>query len=135
MIGVALVADTGAAMEAMTRSVAGVACASIVRHCHGHSPVTAAMARFAPELVIVDEMGLPRLALQRIAEISETLPRARIVVRTARPDADWLAEAFRAGASAIVPATAGTETLAVVLAEVIGERKLDVHRNSIAMAA
>ena len=70
-------------------------------------------------------MHWPRLALQRLEEIHEVLPEARVIVRAARPDAGWLADALRAGASAVVPATAGAETLGVVLAEVVAERQRD----------
>jgi DNA-binding NarL/FixJ family response regulator len=135
VISVALVADSGAAMEAMTRSVSTLARVNIVRHCHGHAAIAPALARFAPDLVLVDEMGWPRLALQRIAEIRATLPHARIVVRAERPEAGWLADALRAGASAVVPATAGPETLGLVLAEVVGERELEVHEEPAAVAA
>ena len=130
MISVALVADSGTAMEEMTRSVSTLSRVNIVRHCHGRAPIGRALARFAPDLVLVDEMHWPRLALQRIEEIRETLPHARIVVRAERPDAGWLADALRAGASAVVPATAGPETLGVVLAEVVSEHNLDVHAES-----
>ena len=122
-------------MEAMTRSVSTLARVNIVRHCHGHAPIGRALARCAPDLVLVDEMHWPRLALQRIEEIRETLPQARIVVRAERPEAGWLADALRAGANAVVPATAGPETLGLVLAEVVSERQLDVHGESAALAA
>jgi DNA-binding NarL/FixJ family response regulator len=135
MITVALVADSGPALEAMTRSVATLARVNIVRHCHGHARIAPALARCAPDLVLVDEMGWPRLALQRISEIRTALPDARIVVRAARPDADWLAEALHAGASAVVPATAGAETLGLVLAEVLRERELEDHATTTALAA
>jgi DNA-binding NarL/FixJ family response regulator len=121
MICVALIADSGPALEAMTSSLATVPGVDIVRHCHGHAPVGSGLARFAPDLVLLDEMRWPRLALQRLAEIRETLPHARVVVRASRPDAGWLAEALRAGASAVVPATAGPETLGLVLQEVISD--------------
>ena len=119
MISVALVADSGTALEAMTRSVSTLPQVDIVRHCHGRAPIAAALTRFAPDLVLVDEMGWPKLALQRIEEIRATLPHARIVVRAERPEVSWLAEALRAGVSAVVPATAGAETLGLVLAEVV----------------
>ena len=135
MISVALVADSGAAMEAMTRSVSTLAHVDIVRHCHGHAPIAPALTRCAPDLCLVDEMGWPRLAMQRIEEIRATLPQARIIVRAARPESAWLADALRGGASAVVPATAGPETLGLVLAEVVGERELDVHGESAALAA
>lgn len=135
MINVALVADSGAAMEAMTRSVSTLAHVNIVRHCHGRASIASALARFAPDLVLVDEMGWPTLALQRIEEILRTLPHARIVVRAERPEAGWLADALRAGASAVVPATAGPETLGIVLLEVVNERQIDVHDEPAALAA
>ena len=135
MISVALVADSGPAMEAMTQSVATLAHVAIVRHCHGRTPIAPALARCTPDLVLVDEMGWPRLAMQRIEEIRATLPHARIVIRAERPEASWLADALRAGASAVVPATAGPETLGLVLAEVVSERELTVHANPAALAA
>jgi DNA-binding NarL/FixJ family response regulator len=135
VINVALVADSGAAMETMTRSVSTLAHVNIVRHCHGHASIAPALARFAPDLVLVDEMGWARLALQRIEEIRRTLPHARIVVRAERPEASWLADALRAGANAVVPATAGPETLGIVLAEVVNEPDVDVHDEPAALAA
>jgi DNA-binding NarL/FixJ family response regulator len=135
VISVALVADSGTAMEAMTRSVSTLAQVNIVRHCHGRAPIARALTRFAPDLVLVDEMGWPKLALQRIEEIRRTLPHARIVVRAECPEAGWLADALRAGASAVVPATAGPETLGIVLAEVVSERHVDVHDEPAALAA
>jgi DNA-binding NarL/FixJ family response regulator len=122
VISVALIADDGPALEAMTRSVSALAGIHIVRHCHGHAHVGAGLKRCAPDLVLLDEMHWPRLALERLREIHEMLPEARVIVRAARPDAGWLADALRAGASAVVPATAGAETLAVVLQEVVAER-------------
>jgi DNA-binding NarL/FixJ family response regulator len=135
VISVALVADSGSALEAMTRGLSRLAGVNIVRHCHGHAPIAPALTRFTPDLVLVDEMGWPRRALQRIEEIRTTLPNARIVVRAERPEADWLAEAMRAGASAVVPATAGPETLGLVIAEVVSERKLDTRDEPAALAA
>ena len=124
MISVALIADSGPALEAMTRSLAAVPGVNIVRHCHGHARIGAGLKRCAPDLVLLDEMHWPRLALQRLEELRKELPSARVVVRTARPDAGWLAEALHAGASAVVPATAGPDTLGVVLQEVIAEREV-----------
>jgi DNA-binding NarL/FixJ family response regulator len=121
VISVALIADSGPALEAMTRSLASLPGVHIVRHCHGHAPIGAGLRRCGPDLVLLDEMHWPRLALQRLAELHALLPETRVVVRSARPDAGWLADALRAGASAVVPATAGAETLGVVLTEVVSE--------------
>jgi hypothetical protein len=42
---------------------------------------------------------------------------------------------MRAGASAVVPATAGPETLGLVIAEVVSERKRDTRDEPAALAA
>lgn len=121
MISIALVADSGAALEAMTRSAASLSGVDIVRHCHGHARIGAGLKRCAPEIVLLDEMHWPRLALQRLHEIHEALPEARVIVRAQQADGDWFADALRAGACAVVPASAGPQTLGVVLNEVVAE--------------
>ena len=110
MISVALIADSGPALEAMTSSLASVPGVNIVRHCHGHARIGSGLTRCAPDLILLDE-------------IRAALPHAHVVVRAARPESGWLAEALQAGASAVVPATAGAETLGVVLNEVVAERR------------
>ena len=121
MISVALIADSGPALEAMTQSLASLPDVEIVRHCHGHARLGAALTRCAPDLVLLDEMHWPPLALQRLSELRALLPGTRVVVRADRADADWLADALRAGASAVVPATAGADTLGLILTEVVSE--------------
>jgi len=132
MIAVALIADNGAALEAMTRSLAALPSVTIVRHCHGHARIGAGLKRCQPDLILLDEMHWPRLALQRLDEIRALLPQTHVVVRAARPDAGWLADALRAGASAVVPATAGAETLGAVLQEVVSESGDDAQPTRLA---
>jgi len=132
VISVALIADNGAAMEAMTRSLASLPGVDIVRHYHGHARIGAGLKRCAPDLILLDEMHWPRLALQRLDEIHTLLPHARVVVRAARPEAGWLGDALRAGASAVVPATAGAETLGAVLQEVVSESGDDAQPTRLA---
>jgi len=127
VIKVALVANSGPALEAMTSSLASLANVYIVRHCHGGTTVGRSLAPFAPDLVLIDEMSWPRLALQRIAEVRAAVPDARVVVRTSRPDAGWLADALRAGASAVIPQSAGPATLGIVLNEVMAGSSWTSH--------
>jgi DNA-binding NarL/FixJ family response regulator len=127
MISVALVANSGPALDAMTNSLASLSNVNIVRHCHGGTSIGRSLKPFAPDLVLIDEMSWPRLALQRIAEIRLAIPQAKVVVRASRPEADWLADALRAGASAVVPESAGSATLGVVLNEVIEGPVWTIH--------
>jgi DNA-binding NarL/FixJ family response regulator len=127
MINVALVADSGAALEAMTNGLASLTNVYIVRHCHGGTSIGRNLKSFAPDLVLIDEMGWPKLALQRIAEVREAVPHARVVVRASRPEAGWLADALRAGACAVVPRSAGAATLGIVLNEVMDAPSLTIY--------
>jgi DNA-binding NarL/FixJ family response regulator len=135
MTTVALVADSGRALEALTQGVSRVQGMTVVRHCHGHTAVGSMLARLAPDVVLVDEMDWPRLALQRVVEIRQALPSALMVVRAGRPEASWLAEALRVGADAVVPATAGVEPLGRVLAELVSERDSKITIDSAPLVA
>lgn len=132
---IVIVADSGAALKTITACALELPEAQIVRHCHGHASCATLLARIAPDLVLVDEMGWPRLALRRVSEVREALPHALVVVRAAQPDALWLTDALRAGASAVVSATAGAATIGLVLTEVVCERELEVHEATAALAA
>lgn len=127
MINVALVADSGSALEAMTSSLASLSNVYIVRHCHGGTSIGRSLRPFAPDLVLIDEMDWPKLALQRIAEVRLTVPFAKVVVRASRPEAGWLADALRAGACAVVPRSAGPATLGIVLNEVMDAPGFTTH--------
>ena len=76
MISVALIADSGPALEAMTRSLASLPGVDIVRHCHGHARDRRRPHALRSRPVLLDEMRWPRLALQRLDEIREALPHA-----------------------------------------------------------
>ena len=123
MISVALIADSGPALEAMTSSLASVPGVTIVRHCHGH-----AAHRRRPHALRSRPRSCSTRCIGRGSRSSAStrsasvLPQARVVVRAARPDAGWLADALRAGASAVVPATAGPETLGRGAAGSVAER-------------
>jgi len=53
VITVALIADSGSAVEAMTRSVSTLTTVTIVRHCHCHGQAT-----IAPALLRSESAGL-----------------------------------------------------------------------------
>lgn len=134
-MSVAIIADSGSALEAITSTVAALPSLHIVRHHYGRTSVGASLAQFRPELVVVDEMHWPKLALQRIAEVHALLPQAKVVVRASRPEALWLADALRNGASAVVPQTAGPAMLAVVLQEVTATPAVAIQPDPVPVAA
>ena len=113
-----VIADSGAAHAAITRLLVDLD-ATIVRHANGRTRVEALTHEFAHELVIIDEMGWPPLALTRVAEVRRGAPDARIVVLAQRLEGGWLADALRLGAAAVMPAGADAQTFRQILSEVL----------------
>ena len=114
-----IIADSRAVQAELTDTLLEARDIEIVRHVSGRSDVTAIVEGFRPDLVIVDDMHWPPRALSRVAEARRAAPAAAIVVRAERIEGDWLADALRCGASAVIPAQADTKTFRRVLSEVL----------------
>jgi len=114
-----IIADSRAVQAELTDTLLEAFDFDIVRHAAGRSDVSAIVEGFRPDLVVVDEMQWPPRALTRIGEARRAAPAAAIVVRTERLEGDWLAQALRDGASAVMPAQAGAETFRQILSEVL----------------
>jgi len=114
-----IIADSGAVQAAVTHALLEARDIEIVRHVSGRSDVGAIVEGFRPSLVIVDEMQWPPRALTRVAEARRAAPAAAIIVRADRIEGDWLAQALRVGASAVIPAHAGADTFRQILGEVL----------------
>jgi DNA-binding NarL/FixJ family response regulator len=118
MTRVIVIADGGPTLEVLTRTLNGLKGVEIVRHLGGRPPA-ALMERLQPDLVFIDELTSPEACLEAVARSRTAAPDAAIVVRAARPEASWLADALEAGAHAVLPAVADVTTLQLVLDEVL----------------
>lgn len=123
MTRVIVIADGGPTLEALTRTLHGLKGVEIVRHLGGRPPA-ALMQRLQPDLVFIDELTSPQTCLVAVARARAAAPAAAIVVRAARPEAGWLADALEAGADAVLPAVADDATLQLVLDEVLDATRL-----------
>jgi DNA-binding NarL/FixJ family response regulator len=113
-----VIADSGPTMADLTRAL--FALKSIeMRHASGRTHVSALVRAFEPDLVLVDEMHWPKLALTRIAEVRRAAPDAAVIVLANDLEGTWLADALRLGAAAVMPAGADDETFHQVLADVL----------------
>ena len=121
MTRVIVIADGGPTLEVLTRTLYGLKGVEIVRHLGGRPPA-ALMQRLEPDLVFIDELTSPAACLVAVARARAAAPGAAIVVRAARPEAVWLADALEAGADAVLPAVADVPTLQLVLDEVLDAR-------------
>jgi DNA-binding NarL/FixJ family response regulator len=119
MTRVMIVADNGPAMAALTRALRRMPDLEIVRYASGRNTIGPLVRASAPELVLIDEMHWRADALARLAEARRDAPGTAVVVLAAEPDEGWLADALRAGAAAVLPASVDPATLELVLREVL----------------
>jgi DNA-binding NtrC family response regulator len=112
-----VIADSGRAMADLTRLLLELKNVEL-RHANGRTDVSALVSGFAPDLVLVDEMHWPRLALTRLDEVHRTAPSTAIIVLAEQLEGGWLADALRKGAAAVVPAGVDAATFRQVLDDV-----------------
>jgi DNA-binding NarL/FixJ family response regulator len=134
MIGVVVVADTGARLRLISEQLNLLPDVHIVRHCNGRSPVAATVAAAAADVVLLDELSWPGMTVRRIAEITQ-LSHAAVILSASQLEAGWLADALRAGASALVPRSADAATLGTVIAEVVRAGRLGTSTDETVQAA
>jgi DNA-binding NarL/FixJ family response regulator len=114
-----VVADCGRALADLTVALAGIESVDIVRHASAQAEVGPLARRLAADVVIIDEIHWPPLGLRRVTDVARHAPDAAIVVLTSTPEAAWLADALRSGASAVASSGLDTPTLRQVLTEVL----------------
>jgi DNA-binding NarL/FixJ family response regulator len=128
MTRVVIVADSGPVLANLTAAVGTVPGAYIVRHGSSAGPLDQLVAPLAPDLVVIGDLLVPDRALARLAEVRRAAPAARVVVCSSEPEAEWLADALRAHASAVLPGNLEPHTLGRVLREVIATPEAVVHQ-------
>lgn len=119
MTRVMVVADSGPVMARLTAALAQLPGAEIVRHANARSPLGQLVLAHMPDVVLVGDLTRPVLAVQVAAQVREVAPDARTVVLASDPRATWLAQALRAGASAVIPGDVDAATLVMVLQDVL----------------
>lgn len=128
MTRVVIVADSGPVLANLTAAVGTVPGAYIVRHGSSACPLDGLVAPLAPDLVVIGDLLVPDRALARLAEVRRAAPAAQVVVCSSEPEAEWLADALRAHASAVLPGNLEPHTLGRVLREVIAMPEAVVHQ-------
>jgi DNA-binding NarL/FixJ family response regulator len=113
------VADNAPAMARLTASLGSIDGVEIARRASGRHPIGPLVRKHGATLVVIGEMRRRGLALERLAEIHAVAPGTPVVVLDSDPGADWLGDALRAGAAAVVPGVVDVQTLGIVLREAV----------------
>lgn len=122
MIRVLVIADSGDVLAGITGALCRIPRVDIVAYASGRAHVDAIVRALAPDVVMVDEMCWPGLALRRVGEVRRACSEAAVVGLVERPDAGWIVEGLRAGAAAVIPRDLEPGTLSMVLSDVLATR-------------
>lgn len=119
MIRALVIGESGPARTSITRALCRIDDVDIVAHARGHASVFTLVDTLRPDVVFVDEPRRVTEAIARIREIRTAHPAAVVIGLVERPDAGWIVEGLRAGATAVVPRDLSPSTLALVLDEAL----------------
>jgi DNA-binding NarL/FixJ family response regulator len=81
--------------------------------------VGAIVADARPDVVIVDDLGAPAEAVKRITEVHSALPAAKVVLLVPDTSLDWVEDAVRAGAHAVLSKTIDPISAGTLLREIV----------------
>ena len=110
---VLVVANHPAIVYAIRRVFRQAAGFRLIGYVTGAAPIGAVVADTRPDVVVVDDLGSANNAITRIGEAHAAAAGAKIVLLVPNTGLDWLEDAVRAGAHAVLskavdPASAGT---------------------------
>jgi len=114
-----IVADNALAAEAIRREMRHASGFHVTGFVRGRSSCALAVAQEQPDVVLVDDMRDAGGTLERITELREAVPDAKLVLLTLRMDAGWLDEARAAGIDAAVSKSTPPQSLGTLLREVV----------------
>src|SRR5690606_23864111 len=97
-----IVADHSFVAQTIRLALRQTAGFEVVGFLDGSAALDSRAAELKPDVVVVDDMQEPDHAIARLGEIKSLLPEAKCLLLTVQMDADWLEQAFDAGADAAI---------------------------------
>ena len=127
MIRALVIADSSPTRTSITGALCALSAVDIVAHASGTAPVGTLVETIRPDVVFVDELRWVGEAVARVREVRTAHPEAVVIGLVERPDAGWIVDGLRAGATAVVPRDLDPTTLALVLDEALNSRVNERH--------
>jgi DNA-binding NarL/FixJ family response regulator len=112
-----IIADHSFVVEAIRLALRQTAGFQVAGFVDGRVCVRSALAELQPDVVLIDDMQGSPLVLDRLKEIAQDAPQAQALVLALDMREDWLAEAFEAGASAVISKTVHPVALGTLVRE------------------
>ena len=113
-----IVADHSFVVEAIRLTLRQTPGFEVAGYVNGRNSCSTIIASQQPHVVLVDDMGRPEMAVERIGEITAAAPDATVVLLTMQMDAEWLDDAMDAGAHAIVSKAVHPVSLGTLVREI-----------------
>lgn len=123
---VLIVADHTLVVHAFRLALRQTAGFHVVGFVDGRKGIEPHLRAVRPDVLLVDDMQNPQHPLERLREISAVTPDATAVLVTLREDDEWLEEAFRVGATAVVRKSVHPVALGTLVREIVNGNV--VHR-------
>jgi DNA-binding NarL/FixJ family response regulator len=85
----------------------------------GSAPVGAVLPDCQPDVVVVDDLGTPSEAIKRIKEVRLMAREAKVVLLVPDTNQEWIEDAVRAGAHAVLSKTIDPVSAGTLLREIM----------------
>jgi len=112
-----IIADNSFVVEAIRLALRQTAGFQVAGFVDGRSSVQGALLDVQPDVVLVDDMQGSPLVLERLQEIAQHAPRAQALLLALDMRDEFLAQAFEAGASAVISKTVHPVALGTLVRE------------------
>jgi DNA-binding NarL/FixJ family response regulator len=119
VIRVLVIGESHPVRANLTRALCRIEDVDIVAHARGRNSVFTLVDTLRPDVVFVDELLWSGHSVARVREALAAYPPTVVIGLVERPDAGWIVEGLRAGATAVVPRDLEPTTLALVLDEAL----------------
>jgi DNA-binding NarL/FixJ family response regulator len=115
---VLIIVDNALTAEAIRREMRHAPSCQVIGYVNGRRPCAMTIADAAPDLVLIDDAGLDGSTLQRIREVRNAVPAAKLVLLTTRMEGERLDEALGAGIDAAISKAAPPASVGLLIREV-----------------
>lgn len=125
-----IVAENSFAAHSIRLALRQTAGFQVVGFIDGTAPITARVQELQPDLVVIDDTHEPEQSKARLDELVQLLPSVKRIFLTVRMDDDAVADAFEAGADAVISKAVHPVSLATLLREIARDTVIHVPRRS-----
>jgi DNA-binding NarL/FixJ family response regulator len=129
-----IVADNSFAAQSIRLALRQTAGFQVVGFVDGSVSMDPRVGELCPDIVVLDDTQEPEHAMARIQELVELVPTAKRVFLTLRMDDETIAEAFEAGADAVISKSVHPLSLATLLREISRDAVVHLPRKNIRKA-